>query len=286
MKNTLLIVMTFLTPIIGFSQTGPGGVGNSTSNILWLKADGNVYSDAGITPAANDNLVQQWNDHSGNANNVFQGTTANRPLCKSNFINGKPVLRFDGIDDWMGLNINVPETNFSQFMVFKTNSNDGNGSVIAITDALSPAAGAHDRQYGLIGNKLGHRLWNEETIVSTTDFNDNSTHMATIYAGISVGGQEIYGDGLSVATGSKSASDFNWQTSMIIGGHNAWGFLNFDVPEIIYYNVILNTTQRIIVENYLASKYGFTLPVARDKFTYDAAYGNEVAGIGMESTLR
>jgi hypothetical protein len=281
MKNLLLIFIVQLISLIGFSQTGPGGVGNAASNILWIKADGNVYRDAGSTLTVNDDLVQQWNDQSGNANNVFQGTSGNRPMYKANIINGKPVLRFDGLDDWMGLNIDVPETNFSQFMVFKTNGSDGNGSVIAITDALTPAAGAHDRQYGLIGNKLGHRLWNEQTITSTADFNDNAAHMATIYVGGSIGGQTIYSDGLSVATGNKSYSDFNWQTTMLIGGHNAWGFLNSDVPEIIYYNVILNTAQRIIVENYLASKYGLNLPVASDKFAYDAAYGNEVAGIGM-----
>src|SRR5438034_112705 len=102
MKKTLLPVVLLFISLHGFSQTGPGGVGNSTSNILWLKADASVYNDAGVTQSANNDIVQQWNDQSGNGINAFQGTAGTKPAYKTNSINGKPVLSFDGVDDFMG----------------------------------------------------------------------------------------------------------------------------------------------------------------------------------------
>src|SRR5207237_3607977 len=42
-----------------------------------------VYKDAGTTLAANNDTVQQWNDQSGNGNNLSQATAGNRPTWKS-----------------------------------------------------------------------------------------------------------------------------------------------------------------------------------------------------------
>lgn len=49
----------------------------------WLKADVGVYSDAGITPAANGGTIQQWNDQSGNGWHVSQGTAGTRPTYQA-----------------------------------------------------------------------------------------------------------------------------------------------------------------------------------------------------------
>src|SRR5690606_25565452 len=54
------VLATFL-PGVGLGQTGPGGVGDSSNNVLWLSADYGVYSDAGVTPAKNGANVRQWN---------------------------------------------------------------------------------------------------------------------------------------------------------------------------------------------------------------------------------
>ena len=275
-----LSVICITSPVQLLGQTGPGGVGNSTSNIIWLKADQGTYSDAGVTPSTNGAGVQQWNDQSGNTNNATQTTVGNQPTYTTGALNGRPVLRFDGINDWMGITINVPETDFSQFMVFRTIGGDGDGAGIAITDPTSPTAGSHDRQFGLNGNKLRHRLWNNQIIASAADFNDNNAHIANIIVN-SASGQTIYANGTSVATGSKTSSDFNWQTGMVIGGHNFWGYLNADIPEIIFYNIVLNAAQRIIVDNYLAAKYG--LSIANDYFTYEFTHSYDVAGIGRET---
>jgi len=50
------------------------------------------------------------------------------------------------------------------------------------------------------------------------------------------------------------------------------------MAEIIVYNAYLNEAQRIIVENYLSSKYN--MAVTNDFYSYDVQHDNDVAGIG------
>ena len=81
-KSITVFVVCFQLILINLSaQTGPGGVGNSTSNRLWLKADGNIYIDGGgFNTATNGDKIQDWNDCSGNANNAIQTITVNKPI--------------------------------------------------------------------------------------------------------------------------------------------------------------------------------------------------------------
>lgn len=46
-----------------------------------------------------DALVNKVRDLSGNRRHLLQGTLGKRPIFKTGQINGKPVLRFDGVDD-------------------------------------------------------------------------------------------------------------------------------------------------------------------------------------------
>ena len=50
------------------AQTGPGGVGNSANNVLWLRADMGVTT---VGPA-----VTNWADQSGNGNNATSPSVA------------------------------------------------------------------------------------------------------------------------------------------------------------------------------------------------------------------
>jgi hypothetical protein len=62
---------------------------------LWLKADTGVVADA-------SGLVSEWDDQSGNANHATQPNgTDPMPTLIANGFNGKPTIRFDGIDDYL-----------------------------------------------------------------------------------------------------------------------------------------------------------------------------------------
>ncbi|PYI86585.1 MAG: hypothetical protein DME26_08745, partial [Verrucomicrobia bacterium] len=61
---------------------------------LWLEAD------AGVTTNASG-AVTAWADQSGHTNDAAQADDSLAPTLVSNGVNGKPVLRFDGMDDYL-----------------------------------------------------------------------------------------------------------------------------------------------------------------------------------------
>ncbi len=68
--------------------------------VLWLDAGWGVFKDdEGTTPSPADSVAALWKDRSGNGYNAAQTTNASRPLYKTSIQNGKPVIRFDGVDD-------------------------------------------------------------------------------------------------------------------------------------------------------------------------------------------
>src|SRR5690606_10594300 len=71
-------------------------------------------------------------------------------------------------------------------------------------------------------------------------------------------------------------------------GRQAGESWNGDIAEVIVFTTELNAAQRIIIDNYLAAKYGFTLG-ANDIYTMDnpgnGNYDYEVAGIGRSGSL-
>lgn len=58
----------------------------------WYKADAGVYNDAGVTRAANGDLVQQWNDQSGGGFNATQPTAGNRLTLSNAYQHGLPAI--------------------------------------------------------------------------------------------------------------------------------------------------------------------------------------------------
>jgi hypothetical protein len=60
--------------------------------VLWLKADALGLSD--------NDPISTWADSSGNGNDAI-GVGGARPIFKTAILNGLPVVRFDGIDDFL-----------------------------------------------------------------------------------------------------------------------------------------------------------------------------------------
>src|SRR4051812_43915841 len=59
----------------------------------WLKADSLSLND-GI-------VISSWLDSSSNGQNATQSDGAKRPIYKLNILNSLPIIRFDGIDDYL-----------------------------------------------------------------------------------------------------------------------------------------------------------------------------------------
>lgn len=74
----------------------------SLSPALWLKADAGTNQTASGTAATADaDPVGEWQDQGGNGNHLAQATASKRGTLKLNIQNGRPVIRFDGTDDFL-----------------------------------------------------------------------------------------------------------------------------------------------------------------------------------------
>ena len=74
--------------VAGFSPLGLAGL------TLWLKSDS-------ITGLADGDPVAGWPDASGGGRNLAQATASKRPAFRTNVVDGRPAVRFDGVDDFL-----------------------------------------------------------------------------------------------------------------------------------------------------------------------------------------
>lgn len=223
--------------------------GSYDNILMWISA--RAFANDG-NQSTSINAIQ---DLGPNAVNIDQSTPAARPIYRENGPGGLPTLSFDGTDDWLATNLNLPETDYSAVVVFS--SNDTSGNFITAVDTLSPTAVNADRQFGLQSGNLQQRVFNLETINSTSAYNSDNLLIALSTLGAS--GQYIYVDGVQVAAGIKQSSDSTTDTATIIGAHSTWGFLDGNISEIIIFDSELTSSERTQLFNYLGSVYNIAI---------------------------
>jgi hypothetical protein len=262
--------------IAALGATGPGGVGASVTNRLWLRAD------AGTT--TNGQQVSAWNDQSGNSNNATQGTSDNRPLfiASEPLANNRPVLRFDGSDDWMQTGTHITDDVGTLMIVArKTAGFGGYLTIFTSQDFLMLGRTPSQDVWGAY-NGGGERLFTPGTSIGV---NSSAAFRILGYRqnGSGAGQLALFLNGTISTTLHNGGG--NSKTITTIGsnssGSSALQHFPGDIAEIIFYRAPINAAQRIIVENYLSAKYG--TPTSNDRFAYDATHGNDVAGIGQAS---
>jgi hypothetical protein len=227
----------------------PFVTGTYDTMLMWISA--RAFANNG-NQATSVNSLQ---DLSPNGVIIDQSTPASRPRYQENGPSGVPTLSFDGIDDWLSTDLDLPETNYSAVVVFA--SDDTSGNFITAVDTLSPTASNADRQFGLQSGNLQQRVFNLETINSTSPFNDDTLYIALSTLGGS--GQFIYVNGVQVASGIKQSSDSTTDTATIIGAHSTWGYLDGNISEIILFDSELNSQERSQLFTYLGAIYGVTI---------------------------
>lgn len=291
-----------------FGYTGPGGVGNSTNNKLWLMADANVYSNAGTTLATNGNTVQQWNDLSGNNNNATQLTAGNRPTYVTNVVNSKPALQFNGAKSIYPGSLGIAGTDgFTYFTVVGPTAITSGGDISqTATDYIIDRYPAGTTQLTSlkfvnvsgIGPKFGFQK-NPDIGGSITGPTAPNTVVVTAspVTFFNIQYYRIPGVGYYITTNGNDQSSISPDfiadpgddlTPPIpyIGGYNGGttNGLRGYIAEMAVYSGVLNSAQRLIIDNYLAVKYNIAISdVSRIKYTYGATHKNELAGIGRLS---
>ncbi len=278
----------------GLNGNGPGGVGtvDGTSTLeLWLQANQGVFTDTTCTTlAANGNAVACWRDQSGNGRSYTQATAGNRPIYRTNIQNGQPVVDFDGANDRLtsGAVLAGGDDTFTYIASWRpVNAHTG---VIFEQNNNTAATG---RRAAFLARSVSRYGFNGEgndfdVQVGTPTYAANAFNVSSIVLPGGVANNVLVFDEGTQGTGTINLTTQNVGTA----GGSAVGykittadeFFNGDIPEIIVYTDALNSVNRILVENYLSSKYNVNL-AANDVYAGDTAgNGNfdlNVAGIGQ-----
>lgn len=239
-----------------FNQNNPYLVAN-TNLTLWMKAD-LAQTNAGF-PVSSINDVSNTNTPFTQSNTNF---TPRLNMVSLSSINTtpRPVLTFDGIDDFLSGPI-IPlhnTTGLSVFIVGKTNTITPNQTFIGKFDPIES-----QREW---------RLQNTAFQVAETGSVDNNpneqasipiTTNSQIITGIWTPTSPVQAF-INNGTSTTSITNINDITvadgteSVLIGAHqfpNPTNFLNGDIAEIIIFNTALTTPQRTSILQYLNTKY-------------------------------
>lgn len=266
MKNYLVFFTAlFLGHFTAISQTGPGGVGNSSNNVLWLDA-----SQLGLTDG---DSISSWTDLSGNNNHATQSVSLNKPIYRTSQVNGLAAVQFKGnYQNHLDLTSDITTNAISAFLVFQADSNQGWHGLVSLNNHVFFARpGAYAAAYGTLGSSLTLAIGRQ------SGYSIFSNHT----------GSTTGSDNLNLRSNAFNSNFI--RTGFFSSPYSAIGLRSFgDVyhatgkfPEIIIYNEKLDSASRIIVDNYLAAKYNLSVPNAL--YSFKSTHRHELIGIGQEA---
>lgn len=256
MKHKIVSLILILLAISSLRAAGPANI--ETGLQMWL--------DASSLSLINNDPVSSWTDLSGTNKNATQDTLAMRPLYKTNMINGKPAVVFDGINDYLA---------FDGSIIVNTNY-----TIITVLKRTSSTPSSH--HYFLGGtenaqNKNLHLGWRVNgTFTHAPYTNDYDMRVSNYAAGdpanifsfrhSTTAGKDTYINGalrglnMNAAVSGRFAHLTDWKGASI--GRYIDGAINnrFNgwMAELIVYNRYLTETERKAIEAYLANKYALT----------------------------
>jgi hypothetical protein len=281
----LWLVLPYFFVFLGYSQTGPGGVGSTdgTSTLkMWYNASSGVVTTG--------SLVNVITNSAGVSALDLSEAGAQRPTLLPGAVNGFNTIRFSG-SNRLETGLTLTTSNFvtnqaSSFMV-NIAGNTTQRSSVYTTSPLSGASRFSNHipwagtVYYDIGNCCGAaaRLQVPSLSGLTTSYSFWS------YDANPTTGKQLYRNGTLLQSRVGTSSFTNHGSFRFNLGGNTAGTNGFvgDVAEVIIYTTKINTAQRIIIENYLAAKYGLASS-SNDLYDEDNSLnGNfdyDVAGIG------
>ena len=252
---------------LALSQTRSGAQALTVTDglQLWLKADAGVTTDG--------DSVTSWADQSSSPDAATQVAVAidptYAPKLVANALNGKPILRFDGEDDYLS----IPDTeslsfigDLTTFFVVKFDDFATYRAVWAKTDNNLPAPTDF---YTLPGTGIPRVYRGDGTSTTLGSFDGGSALTAGAYltVGFSMEGTTCthYVASQETSHGIIDVLEGDTDRELFIGTRGDYFTkMKGDIAEIVIYNRALTAAEREAVVSYLGNKYGIAnlLPTA------------------------
>ena len=236
-----------ITP--SFTQWTPALI----TTALWLDAnDASTIIESG-------SAVSQWSDKSGNGRNVTQATSANRPTVANAVLNGKNVIRFDGINDKL-----------ATASALYTTASLGIYAVTANRNSSGDSAWAGQYVAGDPGRTLVYQNGVSVRAAAIFTASNGAEFLATPNTSFHLFGYHVNGVNAEVfyeAVSRNTASNFANQianTPFALGDFGATIVAALDAAEVVCLSAPASTDTRQKIEGYLAHKWGLTANLPAD----------------------
>ena len=282
----------------------PGG--SATMPELWFRADADVFNSSDAA-ASNGESIQTWIDQSGNFQNAIQTNASEQPsLDNVGTINGNPVLTFNGSAAHMpisGLFYNDTDRTLNALTIYSVvQSNQDDEGIIVSYDRSSFFRFALNHNNG---NNYGLST-HDGTTDDNNSVNDSEDNIPHILGGQFDAGtntktlifdgdtEDVSGGGGNTQLGNAGeVPRFGYigsgsEATTFDADNGPANFLAGNLAEIIYFESVLDATNRSQVEAYLALKYGITISIDYlasdgttiwDQTANGGSYNNEITGL-------
>lgn len=229
--------------------------------------------------ALNDgDAVATWTDGTGYARNMTQATSGSRPIFKTNILNGMPVVRFDGTDDFLGnttigldllsskpgatffavvaRDVTTAPGSFSPLMFVSRNTGT---SARAILGAPTGATGVWS---------AGGRRTDADSFASvnfTASYAANAFHIVCAVIDYANSNLFLYQDGAAAGSSTSFQTDGNSASSLTVNHYlgysgTAGSYFDGDIAEISLFPEAISDGVRRRLE--IAASLRYNIPIA------------------------
>ena len=217
----------------------------TASLLAWYRAD----SIQGLADAV---AVSSWKDISGNATAATQATGTAQPTFRTNVLNGKPVVRFDGGDHLASSALTLPTT-WTLFSVAKAAAAAVDQGIACMDDGSTNRFFKHR----LSATAAESIVWDTTPTLfvdSEADAGVTSFKVRAIKREALAVTTYVAGTGTSTATtGTPDSGSIPLRLGCATPTPGE--FLTGDIAEILLYSGALSDVDRGSVETYLKGKY-------------------------------
>jgi hypothetical protein len=188
--------------------------------------------------------VDQWDDKEG-SDNLVQATSGNQPTLVTNQLNGKDIMRFDGINDFMDVTYTTGLTQPTTIIAV-INPNNDTGTV-----NLWDGIGGSDRHTVFINGSDNYAYFAGSTQNSTTSSDNTFVTLRIVFDGSS---SELFRNEVSIDTGNSGSQGMDGLT---LGARND-GAQNsqIDVAAFFVFDGTLTAQEISDMDSFINTEYG------------------------------
>lgn len=214
-----------------------------------------LWLDASTISGSDGDAVGTWSDLSGNGRNATQSTALAKPVLKTNIVNGRAVVRFDGVDDFVSGAVAITGSTYTLFAVaLVKNAASSYGRIVSLAVASTATADWNTTPYSVLQRFPGNLMmgYRSSSGLSRAALSYDTN---TLWTSQFTGSQHVLYKNGAAQTAYSSSGSFSVTTFRLAVDSQLGQWLSCDLAEIALYSGSLSSTDRGKVEEYLRAKY-------------------------------